>query len=205
MAIEQEAEISLSNVVKGSILDLMFHQDGSYILIQGSGSVQNLSLATFELEKSVDLDDEVRWICHPADKSRIVGFSTTTALVLDWNLETLHSYALTPQSSLPIMDIDFESEIPVIEGIADRILASSNGKHILVQVSSTSSEKLFFYIDISSLTSSKSASKSIEGDTIGAVMLPEDLGSQISLVLGFAKDNRLVFLSNTSSVCSVQI
>jgi hypothetical protein len=206
-ATKTEAEIDLSQSVKGSILDLLFRQDATHILVQASSSVHTVSLSSRKVDKSLDLEaDESRWITHPGDRTRIVGLSTSRARVLDWNLETCHTYNLIPRRTLE--DYDFDS--PVIRGKVDRVLATNNGKYIVVQVSAptdqNSQNKTFFYVDVSLLPSSKTeSSKTNRNADINPTILPEEMASQIALALGFVKDNRLAFLSTTYSVCCWQI
>ncbi|KAH8881349.1 hypothetical protein GQ53DRAFT_848361 [Thozetella sp. PMI_491] len=199
--VKEEVEISLSQVATGSILDVLFHQDTTHILVQCSSSIHSISLASLSIEKSAELEaEDARWIPHPGDKTRLVGLSATTVQVFDWNLSSCHSYSLIPPSTLVN---DFES--PVIQGKVDRVLASLNGKYIVAQVTPPadqgSQEKQLFCIEVSLLPSSKTdASKINQSPTIDPLIVPQDMSSQVALALGFVKGNRLIFLSKASSV-----
>jgi WD40 repeat protein len=204
-SVKSEAEISLSHV-KGTILDLLFHQDATHILVQASSSVHSIALSSYAVERSLELDDEgSRWIQHPGDKTRIVGLSTSRARVIDWNLEIFHAYSFIPRRTME----DFDFENPIIRGKVDRLVTSSNGKYIVAQVSAptvlNSQNKTLFYVEFSQFPSSKTESSNVNRNTdIYPTIMPEEISSQVATTLGFAKDNRLIFLSKIYSVCSWQ-
>ena len=204
--VETKAEISLSQIVKGSILDLLFHHDSTHVLIQGSTSIRTISLTTFSVERSTDLDpamENARWIPQPGDKAKILGISASNAELLTWNLEKLHSWTLTPRRTLS----DWGFGDPTIEGKIDRIFPTSNGKHILVQVLPPSGQtfqtKTFFYIESSSLTTSLTPPN--QPSIITPTILPQEMTSQIIHAHGFVSSNKLLYISKTYSINYWQI
>jgi WD40 repeat protein len=216
--VEQKAVISMRKVAKGPILQLLFQADSSYLLVHTSSQIFTISLESSSVEQSQDLEDiQVQWIMHPAEPALVVGFGSSTIYVFDWNLVERRKFQISRRPD------GFSDESKTEEGPhgsdeyqVDRVLVSQNKRHLFLQMSHSrdrSREKEFFFLETSAISTSArpenptSPQEHVDSQpsSISLHALAADLSSNIALALSFLFRERLVFLSKSFAICSVQI
>lgn len=213
--VEQKAVIPMRKFAKGPILQLMFQPDSSHILVHTSSRICTISLASFAVEQSPVLETtQIQWIVHPREPAVILGFGQHTIYVFDWNLTELQRYKI----SWPADDFNDSSAGRAQDSDGyqfDRILISDSKKHIFLQISHTSDNsrgKKLFYLETSAISSvgrQESLPNPQERDSSGLSSispraLAADLSSKVALALSVLSKDRLVFLSKSFAICSVQ-
>ncbi|KAI1455264.1 hypothetical protein F4805DRAFT_288654 [Annulohypoxylon moriforme] len=186
--VETKAEISMKDTAKGPITQLLFRSDLSCFLVSASKNVNTISLTSFSIIHSTEPTiTRCRWIPHPHDSDLIIGFSPEHALVLDWDLTAKQIYVTWIAGSSEHMKVD-------------KVIVTQDKSHILVQKSlrdKSMKDKGHHYFETSKLL--KPSGLEIPAS------FPRDISPEIAFPLLFQPDNRLIFLSENSSVCSWQI
>ncbi|KAI0433014.1 NACHT and WD domain protein [Xylaria sp. FL1042] len=203
-------EMSIKDATKGHIHQVLLHSDTRHVLVFTSTIVHVISIATLSIERSIALDTiKARWVLHPLNDSKVLGFDPQMVYRIDWCSGSLVSHQWntgppTDQGESP-NDEASESEI-------DRVLVTHDKKHILVQISRKDQavkRKHHFHFDTASI--GNIGSESLVPDhsrgrgTVKVGTLPESLSAQITNVLAFLPQSRLVYLSRGNSICSWKI
>ncbi|KAI4694124.1 uncharacterized protein J4E84_002705 [Alternaria hordeiaustralica] len=200
-------EVSLKTLTDGSIQQLLFQPDSSHLCIATSATLCTVSLESASVVRSIPAPEhDCKWITHPQNPALILGFGQNSVVILSWDLNDLGTYRIE-RSIEP--DTSALSDQEAAARTVERILVTSDNRHILVQMSRSTKSKLkeFLYFATSSLSTSASI-ETQPGDHRQIVVpmpLPEGLASQIGLALSFLKRDRLLFLSRTFSICSWEI
>jgi WD40 repeat protein len=207
--VETVAEVSMHISRPSPILQLLFDPKANLVLVHVSSKLYTISLATLSVTQSTDLSTaELKWTPHPSDASLIIGFGSNTVRLLDWDLTEHTKYKL---------DLHNQSDggIPTAgKATVDRVIVTHGKRHILVQTSTHGQgmhRNAFLYFETSSFASPRQGAavadaKSPERETLLIpYILPQSLSSHIHLALAFLSNDRLVFLSKTSSLCSLKI
>lgn len=204
LLVEKRAELSVKSSTKGPIFQLAFSSDSNSLFVQSSYAVHTVCITSSSLTKSLQLDEgEVIWIRHPRDTNSRLGFGLETIYLLDSNLSNLQSfnYDLTPH-------VD-----KVTQHAVDAVIPTNDGKQVLVQLSvrdTGSSRKLIVSFDITSICTILPGSEDTEAridlkvGTVVPIILPEILSSEVTLIISFISQSRLVFLSRDFSICAWQ-
>jgi WD40 repeat protein len=202
--VEPRAEISVKRSTKGPILQLAFSPDSNNLFVQSSNAVHTICIASSSLTQSHQLSEvEVTWIRHPRDAHRRLGFGLETIYLLDSNSSQIQffSYDLAPH-------VDTLTERTV-----DAVLPTNDGKQVLVQFSvrdNRSSRKLIGSFDVASICTTLPSPDDADPKNdvkMGAVtpkILSESISSEVTLILSFISQSRLVFLSRDFSICAWQ-
>lgn len=204
LLVEKRAELSVKSSTKGPIFQLAFSSDSNSLFVQSSYAVHTVCIASSSLTKSLELgESEVTWIRHPRNATLRLGFGLETIYLLDSNLSKLQSfnYDLTPHVDRPT------------QRAVDAVIPTNDGKQVLVQLSvrdTRSSRKLILSFDIASIctilpgSEDTEATNDFEVGTVTPKILPESLSSEVTLILAFISQSRLVFLSRDFSICAWQ-
>ena len=204
---ETKAELPGQKIGNDPIVELLCHRDSSHVLVQASASLHVICLASCEVTHSRKQPYTAlqQWITHPHNTSLIVGFGIDSILVLDWNLEERQRYSYEGPSRVPagLGKGGMENRGDRLE----QVLVARDGKRVLVKTSyseGSGEETSLVYFQTSSFT--PTAATTTETETpIKPTPLPPDLTRQVSRVLSFQSNDRLVFLSRDYSVCSWQL
>ena len=207
----------MRKVAKGPILQLLFQPDSSHLLVHTYSQICTISLISSSVEQPRDLEDiQVQWIVHPADPSLIVGFGPSTIYVFDWDLVQRRKYEISFTRPPDISSPESRMESPDAYQI-DRVLVTHDKRHFFLQMSHPrdhSLSKRFFFFEISAISTSTSVLESQEipaqanvdpPSSIALHSLPAELSSNIASALSFLFRDRLVFLSKSFAICSIQI
>ncbi|KAI0883174.1 uncharacterized protein GGS22DRAFT_168043 [Annulohypoxylon maeteangense] len=188
LVVVTKAEVSVRNITKGPITQLLFRPDLSCLLVSTSNTVHTISLISFSIVHSAELRiAECKWIVHPQNPELIIGFGPEHTQVLGWDLIEKQFYITWLAGSSEQLKVD-------------QVIATQDKRHILVQKShrdNNVTEKGHHYFETSKLSTPSPL-------RVPAV-LPQDISSEIVLPLSFQSDNRLIFLSRNFSICSWKI
>lgn len=208
--VELNAQVSMKNDIDGPISQLLFRPDSSSLLVCASEMISIISLASSSATHSLEFQAaKCKWVIHPLDPSLIVGVEPGAVHVLDWSLVKRQTYTFEYAShpSLPLDQSD-----PPVQDVVDQVLVTLDKKHVLVQISlssESSKEKTFLYFDTSILSTATTRTQPINHakpiTTVTPIVLPENLSSQIASCLSILSQNRLIFLSKTFAICSLQL
>ncbi|KAI1376469.1 hypothetical protein F4677DRAFT_79151 [Hypoxylon crocopeplum] len=198
--VETTAEISVKNITKGPIIQLLFQPSSSYLLVSTPNGIHTISLAAFSVAQSVELDSvERKWIEHPQDPELIIGFGPKRIQILDWNLVEKKVYTASWEDSSALVAVD-------------SVLVTKNKKHLLVQTSCrkhNSKEKTLYYFETAKFPiSSEAAPNSNQREDIAfisPITLPQEVSSEIAISLTFLSHDRLILLSREFSIWSWQL
>lgn len=203
---ETRTEISMKSSTNGPILQLMFQDDSSHLLIYTSSTICTVSLMSSSVAHSLEWDrDDCRWITHPQDPTLIAGVGPRTLYTFNWDLVEQQSYSI---------DVPFNHNMSpgrssdLLEWTIDRVLIAHDRKHVFIQISA-SREKTFLYLESASFLLFKTEIPALDHEkdriTLNPIIVPRALSSQIAAPLSILSRDRLIFLSRTFSVCSLQL
>ncbi|KAI0814572.1 NACHT and WD domain protein [Xylaria sp. FL0064] len=203
-------EMSIKEATKGQIQQVLLHSDSKHILVFTSTIAHVISIVTLAIERSIALDSiRARWVLHPLNESKVLGFDPQSVHRIDWQSGTLVSHQW---NTGPLTDREEPPDDQASESEIDRVLVTHDKKHILVQISrkdQTMKRKQHFHFDTASIGSIGSESlapnHSLGRGIIKVGTLPETLSTQITDVLAFLPQSRLVYLSRGNSICSWKI
>jgi WD40 repeat protein len=223
--VEQLAAISMRKIAKGPILQLLFHPGSAYLLVHSTSQIFTVSLASSSVQHTQELegDAHLQWIVHPREPTLIVGIGPTTIHVFDWDLTERQKYSFLWPLVLPEVTVGHSKHVDAARQV-DRLLVSHNKKHIFLQMSHPRNHwqgNQFFFFETSSISNHslqpeesrenpapgehETETERPEQQSINPVALPEDLSRHIALPLTFFSGDRLVFLSTSFSIYSVQL
>jgi WD40 repeat protein len=208
---QSHCEVSLKTLTDGSIQQLLFQPDSSHLFVATSATLCTISLESKSIVRSVPAPEHDRkWIAHPQDFTSILGFGQNSVAMLSWNLDDRVTYRIE-------RSIEADGPIPPDHAAAsrtvERILATSDKQHLLVQMSRSgkSKGKEFLYFTTSSFAASERVDTQPERASnqqqqkIVPMLLPEGMTCRIGLALSFLKRDRLLFLSRSFAICSWEI
>jgi WD40 repeat protein len=201
----------------GPIFQLLFQPDSSYLLVHTPSQMCIISLTSPLVERSRDLEDiRIQWIIHPADPSLIVGFGPSNTYVFGWDLVQRRKYGISFTRPPDISSSGSSTESHSAYQI-DRVLVTHDKRHLFLQMShprAHSLSKSFFFFETHAISTSTSILESQETPaqanensppSIVLHSVPAELSSNIASALSFLSHNRLVFLSKSFAICSIQI
>lgn len=201
---EQKVEVSLKSSAEGPILQLAFSPDSTHLFVHSLGAVHTICVASSSLVRSLELDEgKVTWIQHPWDSHRQLGFGLKAVYLLGWDFSKLQSFSY---------DLPPHLENSMERSQVDTAIPTNDKKQVLVMFSvcdTRSSEKIVCSFETASITT-QSASEDLElkdketPKSITPKILPQGMSSEITTILSFISQNRLVFLSRDFSICSWQ-
>lgn len=199
------AELSVKETVSEAIVQLLFETDSTSVLIQTSLSLHVLDLSSSKVVRSLHMDTEHTWIIHPLDNSLLLGFGTEVIRVVDWNLTQKSSYSYTALSSdEPLGSQDSLGHQQTVS----QVIAMHDKKHIMVQLSHrarSSKVTLAWFETASFVVSDATNEDDADGRTLTPAMIESSLTANVARVLSCLPRNRLVFLSKTNSICTLQL
>ncbi|KAL4923585.1 uncharacterized protein BDV17DRAFT_296216 [Aspergillus undulatus] len=195
----------------GPIVQLLFQPGASHLLVSSLTMACIISIDQSIVTENVEWQSDTRkWIVHPQDGT-LIAFEPTSVSVWDWALTNIRSYQVT----LPINE---EPPSPTSEDpssqprIIDRVLATPDKRHILVQISLGKTLKgkkyIFSFTTASFAPYARSSLGTADVSTLDTTLrltpvpLPEEVTSHIASVLAFLTHDRLIFLSRTFAICS---
>lgn len=199
---EKISDVSLAGLAKGPILQLMFSADSKRILVHVPSALYILSLPSFTVLRSMELEeDAVQCMMHPQKISQVLGIGLKAAYVFDWEISRVHAYRYD------VVAGSLESTASVKVETAQ---LSADKRHILVHLISCtdhSQNRLLLSLSVLTIpaTSSTDGPDSDLEDIQVAVetnFLSGDIASHINTPLSFTSDNRLIFISKDLAVCS---
>ena len=206
--IEKVAEVSMNISRKAPILQLLFDPKSELVLVHSTSKLYTIPLATASVAQSTDLPStELKWTVHPHSPSLIIGFGPDTVRVLDWSLTEHNTYRVDsqgrPDGARPTAG----------KTMVDRVIVTHDKKHILIHTSTpaqSTQRNNFLYFKTSSFTSDPHGPaipdpESQEQEFLTPYLLPPSISSHIDLPLSFLSNDRLVFLSKTSALCSLKL
>lgn len=203
------AEIPMQNVIKGPILQLLFHTKEAKMFVQASMSIHTVCLKTYKVTYSQDREATPRtFVCHPYDPSLIIEFENTQITVLDWDLQSISTYKYkTPFDSKESELSAYNDQITI-----DLVLLTPDKKHFLVQVSqqtANDTQKAFLYIETVQLSIPAAAITDSNQDHIHESLkqsiLDRKMFSHILRPLSVLSRNRLIYLSTDFAICCWQL
>lgn len=215
--VEQKAVISMRKVAKGPILQLLFQADSSHLLVHTLSQIFIISLTSSSVERTRDLEDtQIQWIVHPGDATVIVGFGPTNVYVFDWNLVEHQRYKISWPPENPSDKLNTENSRDSNAYQVDRVLVTHDKRHLFLQISHSKNHscgKRFFLLEISAISTSTQPESlasprehvDSQPSSISLTALSADLSCNIALALAFLFRDRLVFLSKSFAICTVQI
>jgi WD40 repeat protein len=229
-------EMPLKSLTKGPIQQLLFRPDSNQLLVSTASTICTISLQSSSVIHSrASHLHECKWIIHPQNSELILGFGPQVVKVLGWDLDTEVTYHIEEplnadshggeQDTTTSNDaghVDLSSppygentqsrrESTKVSKIVDRVLLTSDKRHVLVQLSLArrSKGKEFLFLATSSFSADTrdiAESEQAESEaTVTPISLPQEMTSQIALALSFLKRDRLVFLSRSFEICSWHI
>lgn len=194
--VEQQAVIPMRQFASRPISQLLFEPASSFLLVCNASQVHIISLKTFSVEHSKELDDTEtrRWTVHPENPTLVVGIGPLSIQVLDWNL-TLHQKIVLSCPPGGFHDDCRERHMFNV----DKVIVSHDKRHILLQMthSKHSSRVKFFFLETKRLQ--------VEGALLDLEPINEELSSNILTALTLLRGDRLVFISKWFSVSSVRL
>lgn len=203
---ELKVSIPMRKMVKGSIIQLLFHSTSSHLLVHASSQIHVISLSSYSGENSRDLSTVVScWVGHPNDSGLLVGFAARNITILDWKLVEQRQYMVQwPQDSAtdkPQADSDYK----VI-----RALASHDNNHFLLQASTAGNgfkNDQFFMVDTPVLSVSARSEHDTETplSTVCLRRMPPELSRDVLHPLELLWGDRLLYVSKDFAICSKQL
>lgn len=202
---EQKAEVSVKSSTKGPIFQLAFSSDASSLFVHCLNAVHTICIASSSLTHSVGLDEsEVTWIRHPQDPHKRLGFGLEAMYLLDTYSSKLQSfhYDLSPQ----INELTERTKV-------DTILPTNDKNQVLVQFSARdarSSRKVICSFEVTSFDTTLPGCGTADDEDglnsrrVRPNVLPQSVSSEVTMILSFISQSRLVFLSRDFSVCAWQ-
>lgn len=205
LLVEKRAEVSVKSSAKGPISQITFSLDSTSLFVHSLNNVHTICVASSSLTRSFELDDgEVAWIRHPRDAHRLLGFGPNKMHLLDSDSSKLKSFVYNLTSH-----VDRLTERTKV----DTILPTNDKKQVLVQFSvrdTKSSRKLICSFDITSThkttpgPESTDVTNEVELESVVPNVLPLNITSEVTMILCFISQSRLVFLSRDFSICAWQ-
>ncbi|KAI8958212.1 hypothetical protein F5Y11DRAFT_336860 [Daldinia sp. FL1419] len=197
LAVETKGEVSVSNISRGPILQLLFRPDSTGFLVFGSDSAHAISITTLSVTRSVEFETtESQWIAHPQDPELVIGFGTSRIHVMTWDLTQIRVYTPNLEGYL-------------YHNFVSRVLVTQDKEHLLIQTflaNHNSRERGLYYLKGSDLpTLSQTTAKDDQTNNpmvITPITLSKNVSSEIALPLQFHSEGHLTFLSKDFSVCS---
>ncbi|CAG8973756.1 hypothetical protein HYALB_00007706 [Hymenoscyphus albidus] len=172
-------EIPMKFTNRGPILQLVFHSDSSQLLVYMTGTICIISLLSLSVTHSCEWPNpECKWVTHPQDTNLVLGVGPDALYMSDWTLTRHKKYAF---------------EYPIIEETQRFAQVSL--------LSRTLNENMYMFFEISSIPTAFEDPR----NKISVSFLPKRISSQISVTLSFTSSDRLVFLSEDSSTCSLKL
>lgn len=204
MAVEPKMDLSMKEHTNGPILQILFQPDAKFVMVHTTLMVHTISLESSTVAHSLELPGtNCRWIIHPHNKGVVLGFGLGTVRVVDWTLHEVQTYQYGQANSLGAAPTEDE---------VSKVLVTADKKHILVQISPRNRSlrgKMLIYFDTSSFPALASDNSEKRGPheavTVTPLSLLPQLSSTIIRVLLFLSHDRLVYISNTFSICISQI
>ncbi|OTB13649.1 hypothetical protein K445DRAFT_162386 [Daldinia sp. EC12] len=194
---ETKAAISVRDIAKGPISQLLFRPDSTSVLVFTTTTAHAISTTTISVTQSAEYNTaEYQWIAHPQDPELVVGFGTKTVHIMTWDLSQIQAYK-------------FDLQGYPDHAIVDRVLVTEDKDHLLVQTSPqnyNARDKALHYLKgpdlpVSSTTTANDDQIS-DNTVITPITLPKDISSEIALPLLFSSESHLTYLSKDSSVYS---
>ncbi|KAK6954764.1 hypothetical protein Daesc_004733 [Daldinia eschscholtzii] len=194
---ETKAAISVRDIAKGPISQLLFRPDSTSVLVFTTTTAHAISTTTMSVTQSVEYNTaEYQWIAHPHDPELVVGFGTKRVQIMTWDLSRIQAYK-------------FDLQGYPDHAIVDRVLVTEDKNHLLVQTSPqnhNARDKALHYLKGSDLSVSSTTTANddqiSDNIVITPITLPKDISSEIALPLLFSSESHLTYLSKDSSVYS---
>ncbi|KAL4798331.1 hypothetical protein BDV19DRAFT_356859 [Aspergillus venezuelensis] len=197
--------------ITGPINQLLFHTDGTQLLVSSPSSACIICIAECSVTHSLEWGSNgPKWTVHPSDGT-LVAFESASISIWDWSFTSSQSYLVEYPvgEDLPSPT----SEVPTDQArVIDRVLATPDKRHFLVQISlekAPKGPKYLFSFPITSFShdtgTSLSATNKGTLDTtvrLNPVALPQEVTSHVASILSFISYNRLIFLSKIFGICS---
>ncbi|KAJ0122036.1 hypothetical protein J7T55_002547 [Diaporthe amygdali] len=203
---DQKALIPIRKITKSPIIQLLFHRTTSHLLVYTALQVHTVSLTSYAVESSKQLDCPIScWAAHPSDASLLVGFGALKVMILDWSLEEKRVFTIEWPHNPGTEKSQTSQDLQV-----DRVLASQDQKHILLQVSNlgrSSRDSELLFLEAASLSASKWSEDHAEttSPTVCLRRFSSELFHGILLPLGLVWGGRLIYISRDFAVCSTQL
>jgi hypothetical protein len=186
-----------------SLLQLVFKEDSSAILVVTTATLQVIDLRTGTIEcVSKTGPKECWWIVHPIDAGYLLGFGLDSVYILDWGLHLLRSYKYK---------IDFRKPRSATlpsrrqENI-ERAIVSKDKQQVLLHASVCTGEnftKVLLYFNSTSLSDDPVGDTFLEEGAMRVV--PRDIVQHVNHILAFLPSNKMIFLSKQNVVCAIQM
>lgn len=203
---EQKASISMRQVFKGPITQILFHNESEHILLHSSSRIHVVSLASHSVEKSRDLDLPMhRCILYPGNSDLIIGIGQSKILILDWDLIERQAYVFDWQQGTSMNEGRINSTYHI-----ERALVTHDQAHILLQVTfpgDLSRRRQFYFMDTSALSFSDAYDDTGDAQTCDLRLqrLAQGFSEEVRLALDCLWGDRLLYISRNFAICSVQI
>ncbi|KAI0151725.1 hypothetical protein GGR57DRAFT_171175 [Xylariaceae sp. FL1272] len=202
---EQRAVIPMRSYTKEAITQVVFEPGAARLLVCTRSQLHVVSLETYEKEQTVDIKDSelTHWIPHPNDATLILGLGPGKLRILDWNLAQQGEYELIYRTKTSDSSDDPEPKL------IQRAMPSQDKKRLLLQLmrskQSSRSQLCFIETDKILISTKLRDEATSESSTIHVELFNTEISSQILRPLSFLPGNRLVFISNTFSLCLMRL
>ncbi|KAG8168795.1 hypothetical protein KVR01_001544 [Diaporthe batatas] len=199
---QQIASISMRQLAKGQITQLLFQRVASHILVHTSSQIHTISLSSYSVETSRELGSVTfQWVLHPTNDTLFLGFDVHKITILDWNL---------------VEQVNFEIQWPRGPGDVQiqsssvrfgQILPSQDNSRLLLHKSTArdrARNMTLFFVSTADLALHVRSDGEAEGisSTIKMHRILPELCHDVSLPLGLVWGDRLIYVSKDFAVCS---
>lgn len=203
---EKIFELSLRLASNGPILQVLFDSISNHVVIHTQSKLHQISVESSNITSSLDLEvTECRWTLHTQDSNLLIGFAPEVAYLVhckDFSLKAYRYDHPDLSSETPLLSKDHHQKV-------ERVLASSDRRHLLVQLHLRRSKwdgKAFLYFPLSSFswTPSKDTTDAFPAK-LAPLCFPSYISSDIALGLSFLSQNRLVYMSKNFAVSTIRV
>ena len=197
------------------IQQMLFNDDSTLLLIisEDRGQIWSLSDETVIavlFEESMNR----RWLQHPRQKSKFLGFGTTDVRVFQWQ-DFSEQPRLDFKQNLPRIDIHTKLEEHILDvaqsslgkngkhglkALVSRAMLTQDNRHVLVQIKSVKRVLIF---DSSSFVLDEA--EGIASTPLQYAHIPPDIQSGIEIPLGILSGSRLAFLNQDLWFCTYKL
>lgn len=185
---------------KGHISQLLFDSTGDRIVAATQATLYAVHLGTkgqFQVDLSVEIGEEIKWMCHPTLSDYLVGLGPDKIHVLLWeDLSEVDTYSYLPVDSFSGM-MDAGRRLT-------RVISRMDSSSVLLKLEAPGLPMKHEYalFDLSAVVPFSGTAPSAVTRSVRYSLLPDEVALRIREPLGFASRRRLVFLGLDRWVCT---
>ncbi|OAR03064.1 hypothetical protein LLEC1_04718, partial [Akanthomyces lecanii] len=221
-----DATFELGEAVEGGLVRIAVNGNEETMTFQSERSVLNISLADGSIKHKLDLAVAGQhWIAHPKHGKLLLGISSTSIHVVNWEYKTVLKAKMTLGDARSKLG-DTVTELDHDDGILERVLVSPDNETILLQarsklknvvISHFSTSLIDQLVELAQGTTSQAevveprttlegiAADDTQNSFIETNLVPEKFASNITTCISMLPSKKVLAISRRFSVCTINL